>query len=42
MKLEINRTEFLKAWQMAEHSSNVKNAINAVNGILVKDGRAHV
>lgn len=40
MKLEINRTEFLKAWQMAEHSSNVKSAMNAVSGILINAGDA--
>ena len=40
MKLEINRTEFLKAWQMAEHSSNAKSAMNAVSGILVNAGDA--
>ena len=35
MKLEINRSEFLKAWQMAERSSNTKSSMNAASGILI-------
>lgn len=35
MKLEINRVEFLKAWQAAERSCNVKNTVAAATGILI-------
>ena len=38
MKLELDRLEFLKAWQMAERSSGTKSTISAVNGILVTVG----
>ena len=38
MKLELDRLEFLKAWQMAERSSGTKNTLSAVNGILVTVG----
>lgn len=35
MKIELDRPEFLKAWQMAERSSSTKSTISAVSGILV-------
>ncbi|MCR5346510.1 MAG: DNA polymerase III subunit beta [Fretibacterium sp.] len=38
MKLELDRSEFLKAWQMAERSSGTKSTLSAVNGILVTVG----
>ncbi|MCR4819462.1 MAG: DNA polymerase III subunit beta [Fretibacterium sp.] len=38
MKLELDRLEFLKAWQMAERSSGTKSTLSAVNGILVTVG----
>ncbi|MBR1671608.1 MAG: DNA polymerase III subunit beta [Fretibacterium sp.] len=38
MKLELDRLEFLKAWQMAERSSSTKSTISAVSGILITVG----
>lgn len=38
MKLELNRTEFLKAWQMAERSSSTKSTVSAAGGILLTAG----
>ena len=38
MKVELNRMEFLKAWQMAEHSSSSKTTVNAAAGILINAG----
>ncbi len=35
MKIELDRLEFLKAWQMAERSSSTKSTISAVSGILI-------
>jgi DNA polymerase-3 subunit beta len=35
MKVELNRVEFLKAWQMAEHSSSSKTTVNAAGGVLI-------
>ena len=42
MKLELNRLEFLKAWQMAERSSSAKSALAAAGGILVTAGEETV
>ncbi len=36
MKLQINRTEFMKHWQIAERCISSKSAINALTGVLVK------
>ena len=36
MILEINRVEFLKAWQAAERSCSVKSSVAAATGILIK------
>ena len=38
MKIELDRLEFLKAWQMAERSCGTKSTLSAVNGILVTVG----
>ncbi|MBQ9566277.1 MAG: hypothetical protein IJU98_11890 [Synergistaceae bacterium] len=38
MKLELNRQEFLKAWQMAERSSSSKGTVGAASGILITAG----
>ena len=35
MKIELDRLEFLKAWQMTERSSSTKSTISAVSGILI-------
>lgn len=35
MKIELDRPEFLRAWQMAERSSSTKSTISAVSGILI-------
>ena len=35
MKIELDRLEFLKAWQMTERSSNTKSTISAISGILI-------
>lgn len=35
MKLELNRSEFLKAWQVAERSCNTKSTVSAISGILI-------
>ena len=35
MKIELDRLEFLKAWQMAERSSSTKSTISAVSGVLI-------
>ena len=35
MKIELDRLEFLRAWQMAERSSSTKSTISAVSGILI-------
>lgn len=35
MKLEITRTEFLRAWQAAERSCGVKSTVPAATGILI-------
>ncbi len=36
MKLQINRAEFMRNWQIAERCISPKSAINALTGILVK------
>ncbi|MBR0221152.1 MAG: DNA polymerase III subunit beta, partial [Synergistaceae bacterium] len=36
MILEINRVEFLKAWQAAERSCSPKSSVAAATGILIK------
>ena len=35
MKIELDRLEFLKAWQMTERSSSTKSTISAISGILI-------
>ena len=35
MKIEISRSEFLKAWQMAERSSSMKSTVGYLGGVLV-------
>ena len=35
MKIELNRLEFLKAWQIAERSSSTKSTISAAGGVLI-------
>ncbi len=35
MNIQIDRSEFLKAWQMAEKTSSTKSTISAVSGILI-------
>jgi DNA polymerase-3 subunit beta len=35
MKVEIHRSEFLKAWQMAERSSSAKSTVGSLGGVLV-------
>ena len=42
MKLELNRPEFLKAWQMAERSVNVKGTGGASDGILLTAGETTI
>ena len=36
MRLQINKSEFLKSWQIAERSTSSKSTINALTGILIK------
>ncbi|MGI6783194.1 MAG: DNA polymerase III subunit beta [Aminivibrio sp.] len=36
MKLQINRTEFMKYWQIAERCISSKSSITALTGVLVK------
>ena len=36
MRLQINKSEFLKSWQITERSTSTKSTINALTGILVK------
>ncbi|MGI6253928.1 MAG: DNA polymerase III subunit beta, partial [Aminivibrio sp.] len=38
MKLQINKSEFMKYWQIAERCISSKSAINALTGVLVKAG----
>ncbi|GHV34318.1 DNA polymerase III subunit beta [Synergistales bacterium] len=35
MKIEINKPEFLKSWQMAERAGSLKSAISSLGGVLV-------
>jgi DNA polymerase-3 subunit beta len=35
MKVEISRSEFLKAWQMAERSSSTRSTVGSLGGVLV-------
>ena len=34
MKIEISRSEFLKAWQMAERSSSARSTVGSLGGVL--------
>ena len=35
MKIDIVRSEFLKAWQMAERSSSTKSTVGSLGGVLL-------
>ncbi|GHS85092.1 DNA polymerase III subunit beta [Synergistales bacterium] len=35
MKIEINKPEFLKSWQMAERAGSLKSAVSSLGGVLV-------
>ncbi|GAB1428510.1 DNA polymerase III subunit beta [Aminivibrio sp.] len=36
MRLQINKSEFLKSWQITERSTSSKSTINALTGIFIK------
>ncbi len=36
MRLQINKSEFLKTWQITERSTSSKSTINALTGIFIK------
>jgi DNA polymerase-3 subunit beta len=36
MKIRVNKTEFIKYWQMAERCTNTKSTISSIGGVLVK------
>ena len=38
MRLQINKTEFMKYWQIAERTTSTKSTINSLTGIFLKAG----